>query len=242
MTAAAISERSPRAMARLAGVLLFLTMVLGALGQARQGAVLVPGDAAATAARIQAEGGLLWTAFALYLIELSCQFGFTVVCYELFRPVSRTGSALAAGFGAVGVVVKIVSRLCLLVPPLLLSNRAWLEGVAAGERAVLALLALEVNLQGAGVATVFFGLSAVITGYLTVRSTFLPAWLGVLGMIAGAGWLAFVHPPFGLRWSGVVIAAGALGALVKVAWYTIAGVREEAWKDSARRAQGALWT
>jgi hypothetical protein len=48
----------------------------------------------------------------------------------------------------------------------------------------LALLFLKVNDRGAGVALVFFGFYALLTGYLIIRSTFLPliVWLLVFGV------------------------------------------------------------
>jgi len=241
-SAAGPADLSPRAMARLAGILLLLTMVLGGVGQSLQGRLLVAGDAAATALRIQTHGSQLWGAFALYMIELSCQIAFTVVSYEMFRPVSRTGSGLAACLSLVGIAIKCLSRFWLIVPTFLLSDAAWLGAFTAEQRPALALLALQINVQGAGVAMIFFGLSALVGGYLILRSTFLPAFLGILGMAAGIGWLAFLNPPFGQRWSLCVIAVGLLGALVKVLWFIVFGVREAEWREAARRAQQSLWT
>jgi len=41
---------------------------------------------------------------------------------------------------------------------------------------------------------IFFGLYCLLLGQLVVRSGFLPKFLGVLLVIAGAGWLLFVLP------------------------------------------------
>ncbi|HXI19441.1 MAG TPA: DUF4386 domain-containing protein, partial [Gemmatimonadales bacterium] len=132
-------------MARLAGALLLLTVVLGGAGQSLQGQLLVVGDPAGTARHLGDHSGRLWLAFAAYMVELSCQLGFTVVVYQLLRPVSRTGSALAACFGILGIVVKVAGRCCLIFPTLVLGNANHLTALAAGQRELLAYLALGMN-------------------------------------------------------------------------------------------------
>jgi hypothetical protein len=61
----------------------------------------------------------------------------------------------------------------------------------------ISLILFKVNNQGAALAMAFFGFSVLLNGYLIFRSTFLPRWLGVLGMISGLCWLTFIYPPFG---------------------------------------------
>ena len=53
----------------------------------------------------------------------------------------------------------------------------------------LALMFLKMNDHGAGIALVFFGFYALPTGYLIVKSTFLPRVLGLLSVFGGLGWL-----------------------------------------------------
>lgn len=52
----------------------------------------------------------------------------------------------------------------------------------------------KINERGAGLALAFFGGSGFLHGVLVFRSTFLPCALGILGMIASAGWLRFLFP------------------------------------------------
>jgi hypothetical protein len=100
----------------------------------------------------------------------------------------------------------------------------------------LALLFLKVNDHGAAMALVFFGFYALLTGYLIVRSIFLPRWLGVLGMFAGLGWLSFLYPPLGYRLFPFIAAFGLLGALSLILWLLVKGVNEQRWREQATAA------
>jgi hypothetical protein len=91
-----------------------------------------------------------------------------------------------------------------------------------------------VNDHGAAIALVFFGFYALLTGYLTFRSTFLPQWLGVLGMFGGLGWLSFLYPPLGYRLFPYIAALGLLGAVLLILWLLVFGVNEQRWREQAR--------
>ncbi len=82
-------------------------------------------------------------------------------------------------------------------------------------------------------ALAFFGFSTVLQGYLIFRSTFLPRFLGVLGMVAGLGWLTFLHPPLGYRAFPFIALLGFIGAAVTIFWLLVYGVNEERWKERA---------
>jgi hypothetical protein len=105
----------------------------------------------------------------------------------------------------------------------------------------VALLLLKVNAQGAGIALVFFGCYALLKGYLIVKSTFLPRVLGLLGVLAGAGWLMFLAPPPAMRVYPSIVAIGLLGAMAQIVWLLVFGVNEERWKDQANRAAASIW-
>jgi Domain of unknown function (DUF4386) len=81
----------------------------------------------------------------------------------------------------------------------------------------------------------FFGFSVLQYGYLIFRSTFLPRWLGVLGMMSGLCWLTFIYPPFG---RGIFVYTAIFGLLSSVAIIVrlLIGVNEERWKETVAAA------
>jgi hypothetical protein len=87
-------------------------------------------------------------------------------------------------------------------------------------------LLLKVNDYGAATALAFFGFSTILDGYLVFRSTFLPWWLGVIGMIVGLGWLTFIYPPLGYSLFMISALLGLLAAITKIFWLIVYGVDE----------------
>jgi hypothetical protein len=229
-----IAKSSPRSKARITGVFYLLTILTGIFAQGFvSGRLVVDGDAAATATNILAHRDLFQLGFAVYLIEMACQVAMTALFYELLKPAGRSVSLLAALLGLTGCVVKTFSRLFYIAPLLVLGGAHYLSVFSAEQLQALALLFLNVNDQGAAIALVFFGFYAVLTGYLIVRSTFLPRILGVLGILGGVGWLNFLYPPLAYRLFPYIAPLGLLGAGAKILWLLVFGVNEQRWKEQA---------
>src|SRR6478672_9025947 len=86
-------ETSPRLMARIAGVLYLLTILMGMFSAGFATAkIVVSGDAPATANNILAHRGLFQLAFAVYLIEMACQVALTALFYSLLKPAGKSVS------------------------------------------------------------------------------------------------------------------------------------------------------
>ncbi len=237
-----IAEASPRVKARIAGVFYLLTMLTGAFAQGFvSDRLVISGDAAATATNILRHEPLFRFGFAIYLIEMACQITMTALFYDLLKPVSRSLSLLAAFFSLTGCVIKTLSRLFYIAPLLVLGGAHYLSVFNAEQLQALALLFLKVNDQGAGIGLVFFGLSALLKGYLIVRSTFLPRILGVLGIFGGLGWLSFLYPPLAYRLFPYILVLGLLGAVLQILWLLVFGVNEQRWKEQASAAAASIW-
>ena len=158
-----------------------LTILTGIFAQGFvSGRLVVDGDAVATATNILTHQSLFQLGFAVYLIEMACQIAMTALFYDLLKPAGRSVSLLAAFFGLTGCVIKTFSRLFFIAPLFILGGAHYLSVFSAEQLQALALLFLKVNDQAPRIALVFFGFYALLTGYLIVRSTFLPRILGVL--------------------------------------------------------------
>jgi hypothetical protein len=202
-------EASPRLKARITGAFYLVTILTGIFAEGFvSGRLVVDGDAAATATNILTHRGLFQLGFAVYLIEMACQIAMTALLYGLLKPAGRSVSLMAAFLGFAGCVIKTFSRVFFIVPLFVLGGAHYLSVFSKEQLQALALLLLKVNDRGAAMALVFFGLYALLTGYLILKSSFLPRFLGVLSVLGGLGWLTFLYLPLGYR---VFPYVGALG-------------------------------
>jgi hypothetical protein len=227
---------SPRRLARTIGLLFLIVILAGVFAQGFVSErLIVFSDAAATANNILTHRGLYQMGFTVYLIEMACQIATAALWYVLLRPVNRSVALTAAFIELAGCIIKTAGRVCFIAPLFVLGGPASLKGFSPEQLQSIALILLKVNDYGAALALAFFGFSTPLNGYLIFRSTFLPRWLGVLSMIAGAGWLTFLYPPLGYRAFPFIALLGLLGAVATIFWLLVFGVDEEKWKTQAAK-------
>ena len=231
-----IGEASPRRKARIAGVFYLLEMLTGAFAIIFVGGrFFVFGDAAATATNILAHESLFQLGFAANLIQFACYVAVTGLFYDLFKPVNKSLSLLAAFFSLVGCAIGAVSCLFELAPLTVLGGAQYLNVFKVEQLQALAFMFLKLYGQLFNISFVFFGFYCLLIGYLIFRSTFLPRILGVLMAIAGLGWLTFLSPALTHALSPYILAAG-LGEVSLTLWLLVAGVNAERWKEQASAA------
>lgn len=229
-----VLETSPQVYARVAGLLYMIVITAGIISQMFiSGRIVVEGDAAATAANIASQKNLFQLGFTIYLIEMASQIAMIVLMYVLLKPVSTSVSLLALSFGLVGCVIKTLSRLFYIVPLLVLGDASYLSVFSGEQLQALALLLLNVNDRGAGMALAFFGFFTLLNGFLIFRSTFLPRVLGILSIIGGLGWLTYLYPPLGYQLFPYIMIIAILGSLSQILWLLIKGVNTDKWKRLA---------
>jgi hypothetical protein len=222
---------SPRVLARTAGVFYLLVFVTGGTALSLAGGVVVAGDAAATAANILAKESVFRFGFSANLIATACYVVVTGLFYELFKPVNKTISLVAAFFSLVGCAIGAASSLFHLAPLNVLGGAAYLNAFNAQQLQALSLVFLKLDAQTSNIGLVFFGFYCALIGWLIFRSAFLPRILGVLMGLAGLGWLTFLWPPLAASLSPYVLAPGIFGEGALTLWLLAFGVNPQHWNE-----------
>jgi hypothetical protein len=241
MSAAVMTERaagaSPRVKARMAGVAYVLAGSTSAFGQfIVLGRFVVSGNAAATATNILANEPFYWVGFTAALLAIALHLVWAALFYDLFRPVSRSLSLLAALFLLVGCAMGVVASLFQIAPVVVLAGGSPLKVFPVEQVQALALMFLNLNAQAYNIFLVFFGFYLLLIGYLIVRSTFMPRVLGVLVALAGASYLTQLSPPLAHALSPFNLAPAALGEPSLMLWLLVIGVNAQRWTERASKA------
>lgn len=234
------AEASPQLKARAAGVFWLTTILTGLFGMFVWGRLVVSGNAAATAANILANESLYGLGSTADLVGLFCYVAVTLLAYELFKPVNRNVSLLAAFFSLVGCAIGALGYLLRLAPMAILGGPQYLSVFTVEQRQAWAFTFLRVRAETNNVGLVFFGFHCILIGYLIWRSTFLPRVVGALMVVAGLGWLTFLSPPLAGSLYPYITVPGFLGEASLTVWLLVAGVNVQRWNEQASAALETL--
>lgn len=232
-----------RRLTRVAGVLYLAIFVLYPLSTMARSILVVPGDAATTAANIAAGESLFRWGLAGEAAVVLIEIALAGVLYTLLRPVSRTAS-LAAAFARVGegVVMAAGNLVTGIVTLVMVGGAGYLAAFGVEQRDALALVYQDVNDQVVLVWGLFFGLHLVLLGWLVHRSGYLPRLIGILLALAGVGYLAqsfgvLVAPGLAGALDVVVLVLAVPGELALAVWLLVRGVDADAWSRRAAAAR-----
>jgi hypothetical protein len=205
--------------ARTAGLLYLVVLALGLASEAAlRTRIIVPGDAAATAANAAASQWLLRAVLAANLTYLAGEAVMTVILALLFRRVSEPVSLLAAALRLTSLAVFTAN----------LSNL-----LAARTDPANALRHLEAHQHGYAAGLVLFGLNCLAMGQLLRHSGRVR--LGVLLGVAGLGYLVNSYlftlvPGYGGEATPVLLAP----ALIAETWFCVVLLRARGDWSAAR--------
>ena len=218
------------AYARTTGALYLLIIAIGLWSELLvRSALVVRGDAGATAANIASSLGLFRLGFAGDVVVFLADVAVAVLLYVLLRRVSDTLSLAAAAFRLVGTAIYGANLLNHLAAVLLQGGAGYLQSLEPGELNALTMFFLETHRHGYDLGLVFFGLHCLVLGYLLFRSFLFPKALGVLMVLSGVGYLVgsftlFLMPRFEAAVAPVYIAP-LVGELAFTLWLLVKGVR-----------------
>ena len=228
-----IAEASPRPRARITGVVYLLYFLMAVFAEFFMRGLVVSGDAAATANNILAHQPFFRLGLATGLIATACYVAVTALSYDLFKPVNRSLSLLAAFFSLLGCAILAFASVFRIAPLVVLGGGQYLSVFKVEQLRALASLFLELYGQGVNICFVFFGVYCLLIGYLIFRSVFLPRILGVLMAFAGLGWLTFLSPTLANYLSPYIQVLGVLAEGSLMLWLLVRGVNVAKWEEKA---------
>lgn len=220
--------------ARLTGAM-YIPYILAAVPLSLRSGLVVPSDAAATAANIAASETLYRTTLVTDLLGDALYVVLAYLFYSLLRTVSRPWAAISALFTLSGCVVQIVATAVLTAPLLLLTgNVAHL--MALPQRQELALLAIRLFSQAYSIGLFFFGMQWLVMGPLFAR--LIPRPIGWLLFAGGMGWIVLssatlIAPSVALAIRTPVMAVGGPAEIVLGLWLLFKGVNSSRYTSVA---------
>jgi hypothetical protein len=230
-----IAAESPRQKARIAGVAYLVTILARMFVEIFvRKRLIVSDDAAATATNIMAHEQLFRLGFAADILAFASYITLTALLYELFRPVNRSLSLVAAFFSLVACVVQAISSLFHLAPLFLLGRAPYLSAFTVEQLQALALVFLRLRAAAYhNIGLVFLGAYCLLVGLLILKSTFLPRVLGLLMVLAGLSYILFVSPPLARSLQPYILIFPGVGQISLTLWLLVCGLNAERWMEQA---------
>jgi hypothetical protein len=184
------AERSIRTASLTAGVALLLLSALAALGYvAIVQRLVTPGDPIATANDIVGSQGLFRLGVAMLYTVIVLDLLVAWALLSVFTPVSRNISRLAAWFRVAFAGVFMVAIGHLAGVPDLLSSGGYSTAFTPEQLQGQAMVKVEAFNDTYMAALILFGVHLLLLGYLAYKSHYVPKLIGVLLVVAGAGYI-----------------------------------------------------
>lgn len=209
--------------ARTAGLLYVLMGATGAFAlQYVPRALVVAGDAAATAERLRGSEWLLRLGIVSEIVSTLTFVVTVLVLYRLFKDVDREKAALMVIFVLLSVPISLFNVLSEVAALALVSGADHYAVIGAPQLDALAYFFMRLHSQGFGLAEIFWGLWLMPLGLLVIGSTFAPRLVGVLVIVAGVAYVVHSLVSFALPQYANLVANVALlpeaGELSIVVW------------------------
>lgn len=227
---------NPKKTARTAGILYLVITVAAIFAHfVVPDALIVPGDAAATAQNItESEAMFRFGAIGSELVILLSEVFLSVILYLLLKPVNKTLSLLAALFRLIMTTIHGLNLLNYFFVILLL-NGNFITVFGPEQVQALITLFLDAHSYGFIIGIAFLVPHVLILGYLIFKSGYFPKVLGILFLLAGLGYLIdtagqLLFTGYYESTPGVIAATIAIAEIAFPVWLLIKGVRIEEWK------------
>jgi len=231
-----------RQLARVAGGLYLINIIGGALAVGIvPAALVVSGDASATAHNIQSNELLYRSSLVAHIVVCVTNIPLAVIFYDLFKIVNRRLALLVVFFTLVATAVEAAGLLNQFVPLVVLGSGPYASALPPLQAQALAYMSFDLAEIGYSITSVFFGFYGLCLGYLVFRSTFHPRVIGVLLAFGALSYLTYgvanlLAPGFALHLVPWIQLPSLLGEGSFTVWLLAVGVDVKRWEERATAA------
>lgn len=216
-------------LARLAGLMYLMIIVLGAMGQLFIRGSVINIDAATTYQNLMTSGGLWRLGIIGDILMHALDIPVMVILYQLLKRAGKSLAKLGVLFNVIQTAVLVANKMLLIIPMVLIHDLSYQQAFSTDQ--IQAQVQLLTNLHdfGFGLGLLFFGLACLTYGYLIYRSEYFPKLLGVL--ISNAGLCYFINSVvliLAQEYSGeasALLLFSLIGELSFSLWLIIKGLR-----------------
>jgi hypothetical protein len=178
---------SLKPLARIAGVLYLIVGICGGFAIAYvTAAVYVPGDAAATTAKVLANAGLVRVGAVADLLQATVFVFLAMTLFLILKHVDRNAATAMVILVAIATTMMCINKVFQFAALRVVGDESYAAAFGTAGSSALVLLLLDMHNYGFLIAQIFFGLWLIPLGYLAYKSGMFPKALGVL-LIAGGG-------------------------------------------------------
>ncbi|HEX8280726.1 MAG TPA: DUF4386 domain-containing protein [Chthoniobacterales bacterium] len=199
-------------------------------------ALIVRGDAAATANNVRTSEGLLRLGMAVELFSCTVAIFAILAFYRLFKAVSHKHAMAFTVLFLISIPISYLNVLNDLAALTVARSPAFLTAVFdQAQLDAFVLFFLRLHNQGVTLAQIFWGLWLFPFGTAVMRSSFIPRFVGIAAIVAGCGYViassvSLFLPPSARGFADLAMILG-VGELTFL-WLLIWGAKDQ----SSRRA------
>ena len=223
---------SPKRLARIAGVLYLLVGITGGFAEGFvYPKMYVAGDAAATAANVLANPGLVRLGVVSDLVDQTLFVFLVLTLYLLLQHVHKGVARAMVALVVLAAAITSLNAVFEFAGLQVATGAVNLSALGAAGSNGIVLLLLDTQHYGLLIAQVFFGLWLIPLGYLAYQSKgMFPKWLGVLLIVGGVCYLvdlvtAFLLPDVSKTIHTFIVIPSALAEIAMVLYLLVIGVR-----------------
>lgn len=230
-----IQQISPKVYARVGGALYLIMIILGIVNElVIRGKVVVQGNAAATAANLRSMESLWRTGIAIELLMAMITICLAIITYLLTKPVNRIIALLALSFNLIAIGVGASYALQLAEALFPVGGGEYLKAFTPEQLYAIANMSVKSHSIGFGIDLLLFGPFFFCTGYLIIKSGYIPKYIGILYLIPGfsytiSSFALIIAPQFADKYYFVIAGPALLGELSLCLWFLIKGVIIREW-------------